>query len=210
MLILINAAGTGMHHRGVMNPAGNLVELRQSVTPALLRLFAALGGAAQDGSPFDILAGQRLSLVAVCAIMDALPNTPPALARNIAAALAGFLRHDYLAVITEEEDGLLVKLQPRLLLGDDLDEAIRQLMEEHRRDRQEALLLAAKCDEIATGLSDGEAAATLVALRAFAERQRRHLAWEEAIILPLARDRLSSDDLSQWKQAMKKRLHSVK
>jgi hypothetical protein len=36
------------------------------------------------------------------------------------------------------------------------------------------------------------------ACRAFAVQQRRHLAWEDATVLPLARSRLTPADLDQW------------
>lgn len=187
-----------------MNPANTIVELRQMTSPALLRISAALGGMTRDGSPFDILAGQRIALLSVCAIMDALPNAPVSLVCGAASGIAAFLRQDFQAIVTEEEEGLLPRLSARLLLGDDLEDALRQLAEEHRRDRQEAYTLATRCDELATGLANDEISATYFALRAFAERQRRHLAWEDAIVFPLARDRLTPDDLSQWKQAMRK------
>jgi hemerythrin-like domain-containing protein len=192
-----------------MDSKATIIELRQAVSPALLRLCAALEGRNCDSSPLDVLAARRMGLLLVCAAMDALPNAGKVVIRDAAAGIAAFLRTDYHGIIIEEEEGLLARLRPRLLIGDDLDDAIRQMQDEHRRDRQEAVVLAGKCEELATGLGSDEAPATFASLRAFAERQRRHLAWEDAIIFPIARDRLTSDDLSQWMQAMRKRQRSV-
>src|SRR3546814_15227627 len=105
----------------------------------------------------------------------------------------------------EEEDGLLRRLRARLLWGDDFDQVLRQMDEEHRQDRRQAALLAADCEALAGGLLPDEAAVLFSACRAFAEQQRRHLAWEDATVLPLARSRLTAADLAQWNRRARAR-----
>ena len=39
-------------------------------------------------------------------------------------------------------------------------------------------------------------------LRTFAESQRRHLTWEENVVLPLARERLTPEDLAEMGRNM--------
>ncbi|WP_341702851.1 hemerythrin domain-containing protein [Ferrovibrio sp.] len=176
-----------------------------AASPALLRICTVLAQQDDAASPFDMLEGQRMILLSVCALLDTLPDAGPQLQQPLASAIAGYLRSDFPAMIAEEEEGLLPRLRERLLLGDDLDQVLRQLEEEHRRDRRQAALLAAECDSLADGLMPDEVPALFAALHAFAEQQRRHLAWEAATLLPLARNRLTPADLSGWARAMRAR-----
>lgn len=175
---------------------------------AMLQIEMALTAADSDLSPLDKLIARRLNLLAFCAILRALPAAGPTLTRALAPAFSAFLSRDCVSLITEEEEGLLPHLGRRLLLGDDLDEVIRQLSDEHRQDREEAKLLAAQCLDFAAGTED-DWPDLCEALAHFAERQRRHLVWEDATILPVARDRLSADDLTQWDTEMERRYRLV-
>lgn len=109
-----------------------------------------------------------------------------------------------LHVSDETED-----LVPRLLEHDAADEAVgkacRALVHEHESDR----LLAAK---IKVGLELLSRARPLprpldfiVDVLTFEENLRRHVAWENAEFLPLARHRLASEDLSSLGSAMARR-----
>ncbi|MBP7063678.1 hemerythrin domain-containing protein [Ferrovibrio sp.] len=175
---------------------------------AMLQIEMALAGAGSDLSALDRLVGHRLNLLAFCAILKAQPSAGPALTRALAPSFATFLKRDFLSLITEEEEGLLHHLERRLLLGDDLDDVIRQLSDEHRQDCQEARQLAAACLEFANGI-DADWSDLCDAMAHFAERQRRHLVWEDATILPVARERLTADDLTAWGEAMERRYRFI-
>lgn len=155
-------------------------------------------------SALDRLVGRRLNLIGFCAILKGLPAAGPALIRSLAPGIASFLSHDCLAVITEEDEGLLPYLNRRLMVGDNLDDVIRQLTDEHRQDREQARLLAAQCLDFASG-AEADWLELCELLAQFAERQRRHLVWEDATILPVARERLSADDLRRWGAEMDRR-----
>ena len=174
----------------------------------MLHILAALGRDGEDTGPFERLEGQRLLLLGVCALLDSLAGACHPLQQRLAAGLAGYLRADFPAMIAEEEDGLLPLLRRRLLLGDDFDQILRQMDDEHRHDRRQAATLAAEFDALAGGLIPDEAAVLFSACRAFAEQQRRHLAWEDATVLPLARDRLTAADLELWNRHSRARQES--
>jgi len=177
-----------------------------ALSPGLRRIHAALSHASEgEASPFETMLNQRMTLLSICAMIDRLPLANANTLQRLGPALAQYLRQDFPAIIIEEEEGLLPLLRQRLLLGDDLEPALRQLGDEHRRDTQRALSLAAECDALGEGLDPEDIAGILASLAAFAEQQRRHLAWEEAIILPVARARLSSQDLKGWNRAMRAR-----
>jgi len=148
-------------------------------------------------SPLDMLVARRMNLAAFCGILKALPSGSATLGRTLAPSLASFLSRDYPALIVEEEEGLLPCLNRRLLLGDNLDDILRQLGDEHRQDVAHAKLLATRCDDFASEV-DADWPELCEALSDFADRQRRHLVWEDATILPIARDRLLADDMRQW------------
>ena len=185
-----------------MDANRNIQQLRPAPSPATLQILIALQNDSEAISPLEMLAGQRLNLTAFCAVLNALPNVAPAMVRALAPGIAAFLRQDYPAMLAEEENGLLPALRRRLLLGDDLDQVIDQLIDEHQRDRLQAVSLAGRCEEIASGVDDDDLFTLCAALRSFAEHQRRHLAWEDATILPLAQVRLTADDLARWHRAM--------
>ena len=168
-----------------------------SVSSALLQIEQALVAPGPTLSPLARLIGKRVNLFAFCAILRALPAIDPMMARSMAPGLAAFLNRDFITLIAEEESGLLPLLNRRLLLGDSLDDVIRQLSDEHRQEREQAGLLAAQLLDFAAG-TDADWPELCDNLAQFAERQRRHLVWEDATILPLARERLSADDLTQW------------
>lgn len=171
----------------------------------MLQILIALQNDSEAISPLELLAGQRLNLTAFCAVLNALPNVAPSMVRALAPGISAFLREDYPAMLAEEENGLLPALRRRLLLGDDLDQVIDQLIDEHQRDRLQAMSLAGRCEEVANGVDDDDLLTLCAALRSFAEHQRRHLAWEDATILPLAQVRLTADDLVRWHRAMHRR-----
>lgn len=176
-----------------------------AASPAMLHILGALARDDEDTGPFERLEGQRLALLGVCALLDALPGTSHPLQQRVAAGLAVYLRVDFPAMIAEEEECLLPMLRARLLLGDDFDQVLRQMDEEHRHDRRQAMALATECEALAGGLIPDEAAVLFSACRAFAVQQRRHLAWEDATVLPLARSRLTAADLELWNRRSRAR-----
>lgn len=165
---------------------------------AMGRIETALAAPEAELSPLDHLIGRRIDLQAFCAILKQPPAGGQGLAQALATAAAAYLAEDFLLLVAEEEESLLPLLQRRLLLGDDLDELFRQLNDEHSQDRAQALSLAAQCRDFADG-GAGDWPDLCEALAQFAERQRRHLVWEDATILPLARARLSEDDMQKWR-----------
>ncbi|MCW0233016.1 MAG: hypothetical protein OJJ21_05395 [Ferrovibrio sp.] len=175
---------------------------------AMLVIEKALSPAEAGLSPLDRLVGMRMILQAFCAVIRSLSNASPALFRALAPGIASFLSHDFINIVTEEQEGLLVYLRRRLMLGDDLDTLINHLHDEHRQDCEQARMLGGRCREFATG-TDVDWPDLLEALSAFAEQQRRHLTWEDATILPIARARLQADDLDRWDIEMGRRYHLV-
>jgi hemerythrin-like domain-containing protein len=72
----------------------------------------------------------------------------------------------------------------------------------HLDDKQESALLRAGLRQIAAGKEASNPGAFVRAATTFAEALRRHLAWEEERLFPIARKRLSRQDLEAIGRAM--------
>lgn len=127
---------------------------------------------------------------------------------SLAQAILAFLETDMTLHVMDEEEDLFPILRRRLKPGDDVAQVIGLLSGEHAADK----ILG---DEIIESLKQALAGdqrcmpdALRNALLAFADRQRRHVTVENAIMLPLARLRLSKRDLELVASRMAARRHN--
>ena len=126
-------------------------------------------------------------------LADALPDFNGAIARSAAAILRqGFKPHLQL-----EEDMLFPLLRRRAPDGSPLRAIMQQLEAEHAADESFAHELADELQLLAdTGLARNAEMLGYM-LRGFFEQQRRHIEWENRVLLPLARQTLAQADLSE-------------
>jgi hemerythrin-like domain-containing protein len=111
-------------------------------------------------------------------------------------AIAAFIRQDLPVHIIDEEEDLFPLLRRRCLPEDELERVLAILSADHKADLSTAaqvlaILDAARAQRRAPGL-DRDARA---ALAGFAAQERQHLALENAVVLPIARLRLTDADL---------------
>jgi hemerythrin-like domain-containing protein len=116
------------------------------------------------------------------------------------AKVSVYLKQDLAIHIRDEEDGLFLLLSKRALPEDNVGEILAQLQREHMTDEGYANELSESLEEIACGGRPKDPNALGHMLRACFESHRRHLAWENAVVLPLAKKRLTSDDLEELAQ----------
>ncbi|CAN7372991.1 hemerythrin domain-containing protein [Caulobacter sp. LjRoot300] len=112
------------------------------------------------------------------------------------AELIGFLDHDLPLHVIEEEEDFFPLLRRRCEAGDDVERVLGMLSAEHRADVVRAgavreYLQACLERQCAPGLDPAQHKAMI----AFAVQERRHLGLENAIVLPIARLRLTPEDL---------------
>lgn len=110
--------------------------------------------------------------------------------------LIDFLDRDLPLHVADEEEDFFPLLRRRCEPGDDVERVLGMLSAEHRADvaRSSALrdyLLACLETERAPGLDPMQRKA----MTTFAAQERRHLGLENAIVLPIARLRLTPEDL---------------
>lgn len=112
-----------------------------------------------------------------------------------AGALLSFLLEDLPLHITDEELDLFPRLKERQPAEEsNLRDILDQLTMEHETDRGLAELVIEDLRTIAGGASPEFPARFQMNVRAFCEMQRRHLNWENRVLLPLAEVLLTQSD----------------
>jgi hemerythrin-like domain-containing protein len=144
-----------------------------------------------DECPIEAIHDEHFNQRQLCADMDLLAvTTRPR--RALAQRVLINLCRDLPAHFLDEERGLFPRLRSRALPEDDLDTLLARLAREHEVAGQACALLVPALGCMADGALP--APEDRDALRRLAATERRHLTVENAILLPLARLRLTRDD----------------
>lgn len=111
-------------------------------------------------------------------------------------ALLDFLATDLPLHVADEEEDLFPLLRRRALPEDNIEEALALLSADHRSDAPAIALVRGRLEAcLDLGRAPGADQATRLTLLDFASHELHHLALENAVVLPIARLRLTSDDL---------------
>lgn len=131
----------------------------------------------------------------LCQLIERVGNAT-VLLRDEAQEILDFLRHDLPLHVIDEEDDLFPLLRRRCQPADELDAVLGALAAEHRDDLEHAVTLIAVLDRaLAAGQAPGHDLETQRLFTEFAQQERRHIALENAVVLPIARLRLTALDL---------------
>jgi hemerythrin-like domain-containing protein len=153
-------------------------------------------------SPLDFISEDHLRERAICAMLDRAATMEVA-DPDEAAHAAGFLADELPVHLADEEDDLFPLLRRRCTPEDDIDRALDRLQADHRHADFDTPRVAALLREAAGGSVLDMAARARLAR--FATHARRHLIFENAIVLPFARSRLTPKDLRGLGRAMRRR-----
>jgi hemerythrin-like domain-containing protein len=132
-----------------------------------------------------------------CRVLNETASTKvfdePRLRRIIA-----FLRHDMALHFTDEEQDLFPLLRLRATPEDDIDLVLERLSAEHGTDLDVARNVRAALEAcIASRQAPGLQPDVKRALEDMASKELQHLALENAVVLPIARLRLTANDLTE-------------
>ncbi len=116
---------------------------------------------------------------------------------NEAAAILAILTEELPRHAEDEEADLFPLLERRCLPNDNIADILAQLRSEHELDEDLASFIVADLEVFAKGARLANPVRMLFNARAFAEAQRRHIGWENNVLLPLARKRLTEADLKE-------------
>jgi iron-sulfur cluster repair protein YtfE (RIC family) len=110
--------------------------------------------------------------------------------------LVNFLRYDLPLHIIDEEQDLFPLLRRRALPEDDVENVLGLLSAEHKADAVQAAEIRRILETaLETQDAPGMDPTARKSLQAFAAQELRHLALENAVVLPIARLRLTTKDL---------------
>lgn len=143
----------------------------------------------------EFLLAEHLNHRRMCRALEDIAASPVFDAARI-TALVDFIRFDLTLHVIDEEEDVFPLMRQRCLPEDNVEDVLGRLALEHAEDktlseRARDVLNACLIVRRPPQAIDGGAEA----LVAFAQHERRHLALENAVIIPLARRRLSEADV---------------
>jgi iron-sulfur cluster repair protein YtfE (RIC family) len=153
--------------------------------------------------PLDFISEDHLRERQVCAVIDGLAAADR-LDRRAAKAVLRFLNEELNVHLRDEAEDLFPLLARRCTHEDAIECAIDRI----RADQDEAMRLLPQVRAMLTGCLDSGADLTAkerAVLTRFAGHVRRHLVAENAILLPIARARLTRADLRTLTKHMRTR-----
>lgn len=123
----------------------------------------------------------------------------------LASALLEYLTGDLPLHTQDEEQDLRPALEKRREPDDGLDEVLKQLTKEHELNRDLVSFMIEDLEALADGRTLSNPVRLLMNVKEFSETQRQHVTWEDRVLLPLARQRLTQEDLAAIGRNMAKR-----
>jgi hemerythrin-like domain-containing protein len=138
----------------------------------------------------------------ICRLM-VQASEAPAFDQAPLARLVAFVRRELGWHVADEEEFLFPLLRRRARKEDNIEDVLGQLSAEHRLDVGRAASLADHLEAcLEQRIAPGLVPACRDSLKAFASQELRHLALENAVVLPIARLRLSRGDLADLGQSL--------
>ncbi len=154
-------------------------------------------------NPLDFISEDHLRERQICAVIDGLASAD-ALDRQAATTVLRFLNEELNVHLRDEMEDLFPLLARRCTEEDAIEGAIDRI----RADQDEAMRLLPEVRAMLAGCLDRGADLTAkerAVLSRFAGHVRRHLVAENAILLPIARARLTRADLQTLSKHMRTR-----
>jgi hemerythrin-like domain-containing protein len=118
------------------------------------------------------------------------------------ATLLAYLTRDLLLHHRDEEDDLFPVLRARCVPTDGIETILAELDRDHAAESFLVRDIAVDLRVVAESRDLEAPARFFTSLRIFAEGQRRHLSWENRVVMPLAGKRLTRQDLETFGRNM--------
>lgn len=164
--------------------ARSLLTYRDAPNPAAFR------------DPLAFIRDDHSRQLRMCNLLDAFTEKLElGSVKPLASALLEYLKDDLPLHTEDEEKDLVPALERRCEPDDGLAEAVRQLSREHDLNRDLVSFMIDDLEALADGRSLNNPVRLVMNVKEFSETQRQHVTWEERVLLPLARQRLTPEDL---------------
>lgn len=149
--------------------------------------------------PITVIEEEHALQLELCNVLEFLADSLP---NSVDGRLAGLavtiLRNGLQQHINLEEEALFPLLRRRIAKTPHLVAVLDRLTEEHDTDEGLAIEIADALEDVADGRQPQNAELLGDTLRGFFDSQRRHIAWENQVVLPLARQVLTAGDLAEF------------
>jgi hemerythrin-like domain-containing protein len=154
-------------------------------------------------NPLDLIANAHAVQVEMCDAMERIADgLPDEVDRRLCARVASCLQFDLPLHHHDEEEGLFPLLKRRARPEDGADQILERLAAEHSSDNDFASEIAEALETLGQGGRPANPEMLGYMLRGFFERYRRHVHWENHLVMPLARLRLTREDLDALQARM--------
>jgi len=148
--------------------------------------------------PLEFIRADHARQLRMCNLLDAFTEKlelEPVM--PLASALLEYLTGDLPLHTKDEEQNLRPTLEARCEPEDGLDDVLKQMSKEHELNRDLVSFLIDDLEALADGRTLSNPVRLLMNMKEFSETQRQHVTWEERVLLPLARQRLTAEDLAK-------------
>ena len=153
--------------------------------------------------PLDVIAQAHAVQEQICDAMERIAGgLPNSIDRTLCLEVANCLQFDPPLHHQDEEVGLFPILKSRALPDDGLAGILDRLAAEHAFDIDFASEIAECLEMLGRNIPSANPDMLGYMLRGFFERYRRHVQWENMLVMPLARLRLTSGDLENLSARM--------
>lgn len=154
-------------------------------------------------SPLDLIEHEHLIQAQLCDSLERIADDlPDSVDRRLCLKVIDSLQSEMPLHHRDEELGLFPLIERRALPDDNIHDILARLALEHATDESFATELLESLEGLSEGRKLKNPEMVGYMLRSFFESYRRHILWENAIVLPLARARLTREDLDELSQAM--------
>mgnify|MGYP000483241379 CR=1 FL=1 len=175
------------------------------IAPAEFRILDDLPRptAEEEFDALDLIERDHAQQLKVCALLlEAGPNIVDEPDGHLVAAIIRFLKQTLPHHLNDEERGLFPLLEERCGQESDVRAIIRQLQSEHEFDEDLVDFLLSDLEVLAQGRRLANPQRLNLNLHAFAQGLQRHIQWENAVVMPLARRVLQAEDLERLGREM--------
>lgn len=156
-------------------------------------------------NPLDVIAHDHSMQVELCDVLERIADgLPDEVDRRLCAQAAASLVYELPLHHHDEETGLFPLLRERATPEDQIDGILSRLAAEHVTDTDFAGEIVEPLEILGRGEKVRNPDMVGYMLRGFFERYRRHVHWENTLVLPLARQRLLPEDLDALARMMER------
>jgi hemerythrin-like domain-containing protein len=154
-------------------------------------------------SPLDLIEHEHLIQAQLCDPLERIADDlPDNIDRRLCLEVIDSLQNEVPLHQLDEELGLFPLIEKRALPDDNVHDILARLALEHATDESFAGELLESLESLSEGRRLKNPDMVGYMLRSFFESYRRHILWENAIMLPLARTRLTGEDLDELDRRM--------